>query len=256
MRIFERKIILSIFLVLLPAAVIYAQSPDDVNLSSSSPVSYGLYVDFNTLYVWRGFAFSKANVLQPSVSVTIYNVNLNLWGNFDSQPERSGRYFNEYDISVSLPFSLWKFDVEPSFQYFAYPHSEELKSTIELGVKISYPVKDFTIYNSDNFDVKSYPGSYYGELGLGYEKQFKKDFSFGFASGFGWSTAKFNDAYAGVNKAALNAVFLNMFCNYKPDEHFSFKPRVELCTILDKQVREASGNNYILNFGISLSEEF
>jgi hypothetical protein len=247
---------LKIVFLLLPAAVIYAQSPIDDNESSSSPVSYGIYGDFNSRYVWRGFAFSKANVFQPSLSVTVYNINLNLWANFDSQPERSDRYFNEYDINVSYPVSIWKFDVESSFQYYIYPHSEELHSTIELGFKISFPVNDFSIYNSDYFDVKNYPGSFYGELGLGYEKQIKNDFSVGFASGFGWSSAKFNDAYAGVNKAALNAFFLNLFCNYKPDEHFSLKPRVELCTILDKQVREASGDNYIINFGITLSEEF
>lgn len=251
-----KKLILLILIVLLPAAVLYSQTPVEDDNSSSPNVSFGLYGDFNSRYVWRGFALSKANVFQPSVSVTFYNVSLSLWGNFDAQPEQSNRYFNEYDVILTYPVSILKFDIEPSFQLYAYPYAEDSKSTVELGLKISYPVKDFTFYNSDYFDVKNYPGSYYGELGLGYERPVKDNFSIGFVSGFGWSTSKFNEAYAGVKKPAFNAVFLNLFCNYKPVDGFSFKPRVEMCTILDKEVREASGNNYIFNFGISLSVEF
>ena len=253
----KKKLIFLVLLVLLPALPLYAHIPfgnDDE--SSSSPISYGIYGDYNSRYVWRGFTLSKAHVIQPSIGVTVYNLSLSFWGNIDLQPEPSNRFFNEYDIIASYPVSLWKFELEPSFQFFNYPHVEESNSTIELGMKISFPVKNFTFYNSDFFDVKNYPGSYYGELGLSFEKQVKNNFSFGFISGFGWSTAKFNEGYAGVNKSAFNAVFLNLFCSYRPVENFSVRPRVELSTILDKQVREASGNNYILNFGISLSEEF
>ena len=62
----KKKLILLIFLALLPALQLYAYNPfgnDDE--SSFMPISYGIYGDFNSRYVWRGFTFSKANVIQP-----------------------------------------------------------------------------------------------------------------------------------------------------------------------------------------------
>jgi phage pi2 protein 07 len=248
------KVILTIVSVIMLSQMCFSQDePGD----SNKTISLGITVDYNSRYMWRGMSLSEGSVIQPSGYISLKDINFAIWSNFDLKSSRSNRSLNEIDAIVTYPIELKSLSIEPSLLLYTYPYTHEQSSTLELGLKVTKSLlKYFSAYSTNNFEILRYPGVYYGELGLVYEKEITEKSKIGLSTGIGWSTSKFYTLYAGNSKSGFNAYFFNMFYNYDLNGGISFKPRLEFYSILNKQLQEISGSKLIVNFGITLSKDF
>lgn len=220
-------------------------------------LSYGIIIDYNSRYMWRGMALSEASVIQPSGWIAYRNINLTIWSNFDLKSSSSNRSLNEIDVISSYPIEFKFFSFEPSISLYTYPYTNGQLTTLELGFKISKNLmSNVSLYSANNFEVFRYPGLYYGEIDLNFDKEISGSNSFGISTNVGWSTSKFYTVYAGDSKSGFNAISINLFYNYNFQNGFNIKPRLEFYRIINKQLQETSGNKFIVNYGISLSKDF
>jgi hypothetical protein len=99
--------------------------------------SWAAEADFNNRYIWRGIAYSKGPVVQPSFSLTHRGFTVSIWSNMvlDNEPGR-GR-FDQVFFSVSREFRLacWRF--EPTIQGYWWQglRGESTANTLELSAK-------------------------------------------------------------------------------------------------------------------------
>jgi hypothetical protein len=122
---------------------------------------------------------------------------------------------------------------------------------MESSLMLSYPVGPLRIFTSHAFDVLAYPGSYFGEAGLKYERQFKKSIELSISTRSGWASAKFNDVYIGVNKSAFNYVGVEGSLTYNLGQHLYFQPHIEFSSITDRRLRALLLPANIINFGLA-----
>jgi len=93
-----------------------------VEADNSEPpkATYGFETDFNSRYVFRGFAYSQGAVNQSTAWVTISGFTFYTWGNFMLNRERQQRELSEIDFGASYKREWKKLTVEPAFGFGVY----------------------------------------------------------------------------------------------------------------------------------------
>jgi hypothetical protein len=104
--------------------------------------TYGFETDFNSRYVFRGFAYSQGTVNQSTAWVTISGFTFYAWGNFMLNREPQQRELSELDFGASYKREWKKLIVEPAFDYFIYRTPNPVKDppTGEASLNLSYPI--------------------------------------------------------------------------------------------------------------------
>src|SRR5262249_54525765 len=153
----------------------------DEPIPSPEPVrekrfSFTFQDDFVSRYVWRGLAFSRGAVMQPSVAASAYNFVAEVWSNFvlDDEPHQ-GR-FDEVDPSLEYHIHVRHLEIVPMFEAYIFP-TQGQPWTAEAQLKLSYEIGDLTLETSHNFDVVHSPGGYFGDLTVSYEREIVKKLS-------------------------------------------------------------------------------
>ncbi|RPI13298.1 MAG: hypothetical protein EHM58_18760 [Ignavibacteriae bacterium] len=244
------------FLVLITLILTTQSYSQELRDDQPAKINYGICTDINSKYLWRGISSSEHFVIQPCVSADYKNFNMYVWGNLEPGI-REGNKLNEIDISAGYSAEIKKLTIEPSILLYYLPGDEESETTAELVLRFSRPVfKNIGIFTTHSFDFIKYSGSYYGDAGFTFEKWVSRDIGMNFTAGMGWSSKKFNEYYNDVSKSALNVLFLNMGTTYYFSKYFYVKSKLEVQIILDKEIKEASGNKELFNIGITLGSEF
>jgi hypothetical protein len=94
----------------------------------SSQATYGFETDFNSRYVFRGFAYSQGPVNQSTAWVAISGFSFYAWGNFLLNREPQQRKFTEIDFGVSYKRGWKKLTVEPAFDFYFFRTPAPVKS--------------------------------------------------------------------------------------------------------------------------------
>jgi hypothetical protein len=225
--------------------------------SATEPsVTFGAEADFNSRYVWRGIPFSDGAVMQSSVWVSKSDFTLTLWNNFVLNHEPNHRQVNEYDLTLGYCKEWDTVSLEPSINYYWYPHQEEAPSTGELSCKLAYSINELELFTTQNIDIKEYPGAYFGDVGIGYTHEFNPQLTFDGSMSLGWGASKFNDTYIGIAKSALNVVQGDIAVTYQLENGVYFRPHLAVSTILDHELRQQLDDSTIVFGGIAIGKEF
>jgi hypothetical protein len=105
------------------------------------------------------------------------------------------------------------------------------------------------IFVKHTIDVRSYRGAYFGEAGLVSSHALGRDVTLAAALSVGWASERFNQAYLGVAKRAVNVVAAEVALSYAPSERFQLRPHVSLTQVPDRQLSRALAEPRIFNFG-------
>ena len=198
----ERRILAAATLVfalaLLPIQS-QCQPSEDTTSSGERSIEFGFESDLVSRYVWHGLEWSTGSVSQNTLWLSAHNITASLWANSDLVARADGPLFNELDLSLAHELSYRALTFESSAQvYLYYPLQPDWPWTAELSIAITAKLPVASPFIRQTFDVKEYPGSYFGEFGLSFEQQLGQQFSLDVAAEIGWASAEFNDAYVGV----------------------------------------------------------
>lgn len=220
-------------------------------------IGAGAELDFVSRYMWRGIALSESGVMNPSAWVSGYGFTLLGWANYVLGEEPYWGEFNEFDIYASYEFEKDAFSATATYQHYFYTDPEYAPDTGEVAVKLAYAVKDFNVFTVQTVDVEEYPGAYFGEFGVGYEKGFDDDkalFEANFKFGIG--SDKFNKAYIGPDITAFNMVGGEAALTYSFNDHFYVKPHFCWTSLTDQELRDAVTDPDLVSGGLILGVEF
>lgn len=217
---------------------------------------FNVNADLISKYLWRGLVFSKGYVIQPSVTAGYDKFSAYLWCNIEpGLQERSN--LNEVNASIIYSTTYKNLTIEPSLLFYTYPGEPESPSTGEFMLKLSYPLhKWFSMFTTHNLDIIRYHGSYVGDAGILFEYQYNKRLTVDASSALGWSSAEFNKLYHNIDRGALSILDLTASLTLNVTKHFYLRPRTEIQIILDKEIKESSGEKDIYNVGISIGVDF
>lgn len=232
-----------------------AVAPSDIEQQTDLEAGWGLEVDCNPRYVWRGLALSEGAVAQTSVWMTAENTTYNLWANTNLDAA-DGRTTNEVDLGLSWERTCKNVCLEPALWIYTYPNQEDAPSTAEAILKLSLLCGDLQIVTCHYLDMMKYPGAYFGDMGLFYQTQVGKhvDLESGFC--LGWGSSKFNETYVGPGKFALNVLTFEVCATYSDSKATYIRPDISFTRVLDGDLRSELDDTDILNLGIAFGMEF
>lgn len=227
----------TVFLVLV-ASVSLAQAADEE--PESDPVfCYGGETDLNSRYVWRGVQLSDGAVLQPSVWASSHGIEFSVWGNLAADGGNPGTC-NELDLTLGYGTEFKGIAVEPEAVLYLYPNQEDVPTTAEFILSAGCPIGLFELTTSHAFDFVASPGSYAGELGLGFESGLLTEWlAVQARAGVGWASARFNEVNMGVARSAVGAGFAEVSLTAYPLGFLYVRPHLGVSSMLDRGLCDA-----------------
>lgn len=255
MRVLKIFITSILFLLFIQGhASAYAEEPDN----SERLFQYDFQTDYYARYVWRGIAYSKGPVIQPSLGLTVKELYVWVWANYDLSYGSDDSDFyrlNELDFNFTYTIECGAWTIEPGIFSYVYPNQDESPATAEASVSVSYGLGWGSLFIRQTVDIIEYGGAYFGEGGLSYQKDLGK-ISFEAETSLGWGSDRFNETYLDISKNALNLYSWNLSWTYYITENFYVCPHLEFSVILDHDLRDAVDDFAILNGGLLLGLEF
>jgi hypothetical protein len=220
----------------------------------TADVAYGVESDFNARYVFRGLAYSRGSVGQSRAWLEASRLTLYGWTNLVLDPQPSQESLDEVDFGVSYAHPAKGLLLEPALDVFVYrgPPPFSLPSTAEASLRVSRPLGPARAYVKQTIDLRSYRGAYFGEAGLVSSHALGRDVTLAATLSVGWASARFNQAYLGVAKRAVNVAAAELALSYAPSERFQLRPHVALTRVPDRQLSGALAEPRIFNFGLAV----
>lgn len=218
--------------------------------------SFGVELDGNSRYVWRGLALSDGPVLQPSAWVSLVGFTLTPLADFAFREGDVPSEFNELDFTLDYSRDVFKLTVDPSFSVYLYPNQTDAPPTGELALALSYPVGPVSIFSDHSVDVIATPGAYFGDAGLKFETDLAESLALEASARAGWGSARFNEANVGVNHAALNLAGADLALTWSPGGLFYLRPHAALSILLDRDLRAAVSSPLLITGGLAVGRGF
>jgi hypothetical protein len=189
----------------------------------------------------RGFVISDRPVVQPVTWVSGSAGEFSVWGNYTLTPATDGTRPEILEMELTRERKWGNLTIAPAVTMYFYhdPLNIDNEHSIEGWLRLSYDVGPFRLFTNHSVDVLTYEGAYFGEAGITSERRVSQEVKVGGSVGAGWASAKFNDAYVGVDQAALNRVNLEGWLTVNINPHVYIGPQVECSTIVDPAVRAA-----------------
>jgi hypothetical protein len=232
-----------------------AEEADD-----DAEISYGVETDFNSAYIWHGIVLSNAPVLQPSAWIAKSGFMFAASDNLPVAGQSQTLHVRSTDAVLSYVREWKKLRVEPFIEGYLNrsPNGAAGQDprTAEASVKLSYPIGPLRACVTNTFDVAAWRGAYFGEACLEYQRPLARKTVLNIAARSGWASAKFNDVYAGVDKAAFNFVGIDGSLTFRPNSYLYLKPHFEFTNTVDAQLRQSMPWPTMLSGGLAVGVEF
>lgn len=228
---FTKLLIASFALAWLYTSACLAKDP----AGEKRPARFEAEVDFSSRYVWRGIANSSGSVMQPSINFLVRpDLSVNYWGNCNLNTESGVRRCNESNLTITYSREWNKITFEPSVQSYLYPDNPD---TAEAILAVTYPLKSTEVFTRHAFDLVSFRGSYFGEAGIGWQKEFGRRLELSASVSAGWGNSRFNDAYLGLATSTFSVVSANVAVSWRVAGNLHICPHMNLSSLVDRKLR-------------------
>ena len=222
---------------------------------NAGTTSFGIEVEPNTRYVWRGIVLSQGPVVQPSVWVSAQDFTFTVWGNYGLNREPRPWRFNEVDLTLGYGRGWLGLEFEPELGAYLYP-SQAGSNTAEASLRVSRSVGPVSLFLANACDFVIYPGAYYGQGGVSWEPELGAGFTLSVSTQVDWASARFNQANFEVNQWAWNRVAGDLSLSYAPGRRVSIQPHVGFSALLDQRLRSQVAEPDLVFGGVLLGLEF
>ena len=210
--------------------------------SGAEEASGGLAVtselDVVSKYVWRGIPLSETEAYQPSVTFSKDGFTANTWLNYRVDKPQQNR-FSEIDLELTYKGKLKDLSFSPGFVLYTF---SSLSPYGEAYLKLSCPAAFLKFITDHYFTAvgEGIAGGYYGDAGLGYERQLANDSLWTSSALLGWGNARFNSfSYLTPGLASsLNVLTLDTAISFKLGSNGSVRPHLTYHVTLPGKLRE------------------
>jgi len=224
--------------------------------TEESVISFGFESDAVSRYVWNGLAFSEGAVWQNFAWASARSFEVSLWSNYGLASKVPGPRMDEIDVAVAYSTSLFNIEFQPALRALYFPDQPDNPNTAELSLNLSYPVGFLTPYTYHSVDIKAYEGAYFGELGVVSSWDINDRASLEIAGGIGWGAAKYNEAYFGYSKNALELVTLDACMTYCFTGSLYIRPHLVVSSLFDNDLKHLVDDPTIFQVGAAVGIEW
>jgi hypothetical protein len=219
-------------------------------------ISGSVEPDFNSRYVWRGFAYSQGAVLQENISLTAKGFTLTGWGNLVLTQEPQQGEINSTAVGLQYMREVSGFRLEPTLEYWNLPiPSLHDPGTGEISLNISHAAGPVRVFLLQVADVVHFRGAYYGETGLSHNLRWKR-FNTRSNLRIGWANASFLRVYANVDQASFLQTGGDISSTVLLTRHLYIRPHAEWTYLVDGKVRRAVQPASLWNAGFGFGVTF
>jgi len=234
-----------------------ANPPDEKPSKKERPISYGVEFVLGSGHADRGFVISDRPVVQSEAWVSGRFVSFSIWSNYTLAKTSDGSRPRIQEMELSSEHQWRNFTIEPAIRMFFYrdPLNRDSSRSIEGWLYLSYHAGPFRLFTNHSFDVLTYRGAYFGEAGIEFEKRLSRVKPGGLLS-TGWASSRFNDAYAGFDKSALNRISVEGWLKAYVNPHLYIGPQFEFSTIVNRALRAQVAQPTFVFVGLATGVEF
>lgn len=246
--------VLPLFLILaLQAAA--APAGADSTSEEEAVLSGGWELSAGDNYIWRGIPCYQNLVIQPDVWVTFRNFTLEFWSTVTTSEKDISPRRHEINFILTHEFDLKGLTVTNAFDYYHYIHQPDVPATGEWIGTVGVPIGAFNVTASVAVDVIEYAGAVHMEQGVEYETEIRPPVSLSTALKLGTGFGKFNEAYAGLPRSAVNFASWEGRLTWSMENGLYLQPYFLLTKTLDNRLKDAF-NSRNTGFGLTVGMEY
>jgi hypothetical protein len=206
-------------------------------------------------YVWRGVPYSDGAVVQPSGWVSLHGLTAGLWSNLVVADRVDRGHFNHLFLTATWRADVQRLSFEPGVQVYHTKAVGEVGAvtSTEGVVRVSAAAGSFRLFTDHTVDVHTYRGAYIGDAGLIHRASIRPRVELATQFLVSWASARYNSAFVGVPKAAVNYASVGGRMTVGLDKHWSLRPHAEWQPVIDRAIRRALDANGFFTAGVAVS---
>jgi hypothetical protein len=205
-------------------------------------------------FIWRGLALSSGPILQPAAWASAYRFSAIVWTSVLLTDEPPHRRVRSVVPSIAYTYSWDRFKIEPGVLVYWMGDDVAPRTTAEAYLTGDVAFGKLHLVSENYVDVKEYTGAYFGSIGPQVEIS-RDPWTFKGTLDLGYATADFNDAYFGVNGAALNVVEAGVEIRWDVSEHLYATLHGEGSVLLAPDLRRSVSEPALVSVGTAFGAE-
>lgn len=232
--------------------------PEEEQSEPERPIAFGVEIELSSGHADRGFVISDRPVVQSVTWVSGSVGELSLWSNLTLAESTDNSRPQILELELMRAHEWGNLTIEPAVRMYLYRDALSVDSSrsIEGWLYVSYDAGPLRLFTNHSVDVQAYPGAYFGEAGIAFDRQVSPRVEIGGAFNAGWASSTLNDAYAGVAKSAFNLVGVEGRLTAYLKPHLYVAPYFQITTIVDRAVRGALTQPTLFLVGLVTGVEF
>jgi len=246
----------------LPGSPAFAETspnpPEEKRSEKERPISYGVELELSSGHADRGFVISDRPVVQSVAWVSGSVASFSVWSNLTLGETRDASRPKILEMELTREHQWRKLTIGPAIRMFFYrdPLHGDRSRSIESWVYLSYDAGQFRLFTNHSVDALTYRGAYFGEAGIGFERRGSQKIEIGGSFDTGWASSRFNDAYVGIAKSALNRISVEGRLTAYVKPHLYIAPTFEFSTIVDRAQRAELAQPTFFFVALTMGVEF
>ena len=232
--------------------------PEEELPERQRPISYGVEIALSSGHADRGIIISDRPVVQPVTWVSGKGVSFSVWGSLTLGETTDGSRPQILEMELTREHEGRHLTVGPAVRMFFYrdPLSIDSSRSIEGWLYVSYSVGPLRLFTNHSVDVLAYRGAYFGEAGFALERRHSERIKVGGSWGIAWASSRFNHAYVGIDKSALNRLSVEGWLTAYVKPRLYIGPHFKFSTTVDRAVRAALARPTYFFVGLTTGVEF
>ncbi len=226
--------------------------------SEGSAVAVEASVDIAAKYVWRGLLLTDDPVVQPSVTLSVGGLSLNIWGSIDTTDinEAGGENYRlqEVDYTLSYGFSVSeKLGMAVGIIHYDFPGTV-FDSTREVFVSAgldTFLSPSLAVY----YDIDESDGLYIN-ASVSHSVDLTERLALGLSAAVGWGDDKNNAFYFGPDKSGLADLALSASLDYAVSANLAMSFYLRYTEIIDSDLENAVRDSDVFNGGVNFTYSF
>jgi hypothetical protein len=232
--------------------------PEEEAPERQRPISYGVEIALSSGHADRGIVISDRPVFQPVTWVSGKGVSFSVWGSLTLGETTDGSRPQILEMELTREHEGRHLTVEPAVRMFFYrdPLSIDSSRSIEGWLNVSYSVGPLRLFTNHSVDVLAHRGAYFGEAGLALERRDSQRIKVGGSWSIAWASSRFNHAYVGIDKSALNRLSVEGWLTAYVKPRLYIGPSFKFSTTVDRAVRAELARPSYFFVGLTTGVEF
>ena len=235
-----------------PATVSTSAPPEE---EEEAPFfTFGVELDSNARYLWRGLGVTSGPTLNPSVWGALdFGLEFGLWTSLHPSPADRESYPYELDPYLLYSIELGPIGLEPQVIAFVSPGSVTVDSILDITGPLVGPLGLFV--RPALLLTEPMP-ALYTDAGLTLGAEFDNGLALEGRFGVAYALAGFNNYNFGVNQSALDTAQGNIALTWYFSDRGYVRPHVEAAYVLAEPIAKATGEPFVWSGGLAAGYDF